>query len=58
MEFRQIEGKKLGSLHYESDGFRYVQSSSSTKSMHLRCTLWMRRGIELPGTERVDRDND
>ena len=58
MEYKIIEGKKLGYHNYECQGYLYVVSSSNPKSIHLRCTLWGTRGIFCNGTGRIDLENN
>ncbi|KAI6657091.1 hypothetical protein LOD99_15877 [Oopsacas minuta] len=53
MEYSVIEGKKIGSVNYECQSFRYIQSSSSSTSIYLRCTLWRCKEIECHGTGRI-----
>lgn len=55
MEYKIIEGKKLGSQNFECQGYLYIQSRQTETSIYLRCTLW-RCGEKLcPGTGRIDR---
>ena len=39
MEFSIVEGKKLNSLNYMSDGYRYNKYNESNGTIYLRCTL-------------------
>ncbi|KAI6646365.1 hypothetical protein LOD99_9236 [Oopsacas minuta] len=54
MEYSVIEVKKIGSVNYECQSFRYNQSSSSSTSIYLRCALWSCKEIECHGTGRID----
>ena len=58
MEYRIIEGKKLGSHNYECGGFLYNRSSSTQQSAYLRCTLWRTREIECPGFGKISLENN
>ena len=39
MEFSIVEGKKLNSINYISDGYRYNKYNESKGTIYLRCTL-------------------
>ena len=54
MNYRIIEGKKLGSRNYEIQGYLYTASSSNERCIYLRCTLWRTNGIECSGSGRID----
>ena len=58
MEYKIIEGKKIGSHNYECQGYLYFVYSSNPKSTHLRCTIWRTRGIVCNGTGRIDLENN
>ena len=55
MEYKIIEGKKLGSRNFECEGYRFTLSSQSETSIYLRCTLWRCRERFCQGTGRIDR---
>ena len=55
MEYKIIEGKKLGSRNFECEGYRYTLSSQSKTSIYLRCTLWRCKERFCQGTGRIDR---
>ena len=39
MEFSIVEGKKLNSINFMSDGYRYNKYNQSNGTIYLRCTL-------------------
>ena len=39
MEFSIVEGKRLNSLNYTSDEYRYTKYRESNETVYLRCTL-------------------
>ena len=40
MEYSLVEGKKLNSTNYESEGFRYVKSRECETTIYLKCALF------------------
>ena len=44
MEFSIVEGKKLSSINYMSDGYRYNKYNESNGTIYLRCTLTRSHG--------------
>ena len=55
MEYKAIEGKKLGSRNFHCQGYLYTISSQSESSIYLMFTLWRCREILRHGTGRFDR---
>ena len=49
MEFSLVEGKKLGSFHYISQGYRYTPTQIYGGARYLRCTLWRTDPFICPG---------
>ena len=39
MEYSIVEGKRLNSLNYLSNGYRYSKNRESNSNIYLRCTL-------------------
>ena len=53
MEYSVIEGKKLNSKNYESEGFRYVKTRECEGSIYIKCALF--RTNSCPCIGRIDK---
>ena len=53
MEYSVVEGKKLNSINYECEGFRYVKSRECENSIYLRCALF--RKHSYPSIAKIDK---
>ena len=53
MEYSVIEGKKLNSKNYESEGFRYVKARECEGSIYIKCALF--RTNSCPCIGRIDK---
>ena len=51
MDFSIEEGKRLNSLNYTSDGYRYTKYRESNETVYLRCTLAKRCACK--GTAKI-----
>ena len=53
MEYTTVEGKRLSSKNYHSQGFRYVKSRESSTTIYLKCGLF--RSHSCPSFAKIDR---
>ena len=53
MEYSLVEGKKLNSKNYESEGFRYVKARECEGAIYLKCALF--RTNSCPCIGRIDK---
>ena len=53
MDYSVVEGKKLNSINYECEGYRYVKFRECENSIYLRCALF--RKLSCPSIAKVDK---
>ena len=53
MEYTTVEGKRLSSKNYYSQGFRYVKSRESANIIYQKCALF--RSQSCPSFAKIDK---